>query len=45
MNWWLVVAYSAFMALFFVYTMTMSRKQSDIDRRIEDLRKQIDENR
>ena len=45
MNWWLVAAYSVFMTLFFLYTLSMSRKQNDIDRRIEDLRKQLDEDR
>jgi CcmD family protein len=35
---WLVAAYSAFFVLFFAYTIRMSLKQKDLDRRIDELR-------
>ena len=41
---WLVAAYSAFFVLFFAYTIRMSIKQKDLDRRIDALRTRIDEN-
>jgi CcmD family protein len=38
---WLVVAYSVFFIAIFGYTLMMSRKQKDLDRRIEELRSLI----
>ena len=41
---WLVAAYSVFFTGIFAYTLMMSRKQKDLDRRIEELRSLIKEN-
>ena len=40
---WLVAAYSAFFVLFFAYTIRMSIKQKDLDRRIDELRRRLEE--
>ena len=42
---YLVAAYSAFFLLIFVYTVWMGTKQKDLDRRIKDLRRNIDTER
>ena len=39
----LVAAYSAFFVLFFAYTVRMSIKQKDLDRRIDELRPRLEE--
>ena len=39
----LVAAYSAFFVLFFAYTVRMSIKQKDLDRRIDELRTRLEE--
>jgi len=41
---WLVAAYSAFFVLFFAYTIRMSIKQKDLDRRIDELRTRLEDN-
>ncbi len=38
---WLVAAYSVVFAAIFGYTLMISRKQKDLDRRIEELRSLI----
>ena len=40
---WLVAAYSAFFVLFFAYTIRMSIKQKDLDRRIDELRTRLED--
>ncbi len=40
---WLVAAYSAFFVIFFLYTIRMSLKQKDLDRRIDELRTRLSE--
>ena len=40
---WLVAAYSAFFVIFFAYTVRMSVKQRDLDRRIDELRNRLEE--
>lgn len=40
---WLVAAYSAFFVIFFAYTVRMSLKQKDLDRRIDELRNRLEE--
>jgi len=39
---WLVAAYTGFFALIFAYTVWMGKKQKDIERRIDDLRRRLD---
>ena len=38
---WLVAAYSAFFVIFFAYTVRMSRKQKELDRRIDELQSRL----
>ncbi len=40
---WLVAAYSAFFVIFFAYTVRMSLKQKDLDRRIDELRNRLED--
>ena len=40
---WLVAAYSAFFVIFFSYTVRMSMKQKELDRRIEELRRRLED--
>jgi len=40
---WLVAAYSTFFVLFFAYTIRISFKQKDLDRRIDELRERLEE--
>ncbi len=40
---WVVAAYTVFWVAIFGYTMLMSRKQKELDRRIEELRALIEE--
>jgi CcmD family protein len=40
---WLVAAYSAFFIIFFAYTVRMSSKQKELDRRIDELRSRLEE--
>ena len=42
---YLIAAYSVFFLMVFVYTIWMGSKQKDIDRRIEDLRRNIESGR
>ncbi len=39
---WLVVAYSLFSIAILAYTLTMGRKQDELDRRIADLKARIE---
>lgn len=40
--YWLVAAYSVFFILLFAYTARLALKQKDIERRIADLRRNVD---
>ena len=44
-NWYLVVAYCGFFVLFFAYTIRMAAKQKNLDRRVEELKARLEENR
>jgi len=45
MNWWLVTAYTVFFVGVFTYTFLMSQRQKDLDRRIDELRNRVEEQR
>ena len=41
MNWWLIAAYTVFFAGIAGYTLMLSQRQKDLDRRIEDLKNRV----